>query len=53
MSYIKIDLLEYNAETIVEHWILTNGVILSIMHNTNNDNLYTLKTFYIFFKHSI
>jgi hypothetical protein len=35
---------------VVERWKLTNSVILPIMHNANNENLYTSKTSY-FSKH--
>jgi hypothetical protein len=40
--------IKHNVEKIVGYWRLTECVILSIMHNTNNENLYTFRTFYIF-----
>jgi hypothetical protein len=41
-------IIEHNGEKIVGHWRFTEDVILSIMHNANNDNWCTLKTFHIF-----
>jgi len=40
--------IKYNAEKIVRHWKLIDDVILSIMHNANDENLCTSKTFHIF-----
>jgi hypothetical protein len=52
-SYKDWFIIEYNAGKNCWALKLTDGVILSIMHKANNENLYTLKTFYIFLRTKI